>query len=44
MFFILKLYIGIAFDAGGVANGPVTATFNLAFIQGAVMFMKELMY
>ena len=27
--------MGIAFDAGGVATGPVTATFILAFIQGA---------
>lgn len=35
MFFIPKLFIGIAFDAGGVATGPVTATFILAFIQGA---------
>lgn len=35
MFVIPKLFIGIAFDAGGVATGPVTATFILAFIQGA---------
>ncbi len=35
MFMIPKLFIGIAFDAGGVATGPVTATFILAFIQGA---------
>lgn len=35
MFFIPKLFIGIAFDAGGVATGPITATFILAFIQGA---------
>jgi hypothetical protein len=35
MFLIPKLFIGIAFDAGGVATGPVTATFILAFIQGA---------
>lgn len=35
MFFIPKLFIGIAFDAGGVATGPMTATFILAFIQGA---------
>ncbi len=32
---IPKLFIGIAFDAGGVATGPMTATFILAFIQGA---------
>ncbi|MDD2362693.1 MAG: DUF1538 domain-containing protein [Oscillospiraceae bacterium] len=30
-----KLFVGIAFDAGGVATGPVTATFILAFITGA---------
>lgn len=35
MFFIPKLFVGIAFDAGGVATGPMTATFTLAFIQGA---------
>lgn len=28
------LFIGIAFDAGGVASGPMTATFILAFAQG----------
>lgn len=35
MFFIPELFVGIAFDAGGVATGPVTATFILAFVQGA---------
>jgi hypothetical protein len=35
MFFIPKLFVGIAFDAGGVATGPMTATFILTFIQGA---------
>ena len=35
MFFTPGLFVGIAFDAGGVATGPVTATFTLAFIQGA---------
>lgn len=34
-FFTPNLFIGIAFDAGGVATGPMTATFILAFIQGA---------
>lgn len=29
-----KLFVGIAFDAGGVASGPMTATFILAFTQG----------
>ncbi len=35
MFFVPKLFVGIAFDAGGVATGPITATFILAFTQGA---------
>lgn len=35
MFAVPKLFVGIAFDAGGVATGPMTATFILAFIQGA---------
>lgn len=30
-----KRFVGMAFDAGGVASGPMTATFILAFIQGA---------
>lgn len=34
MFVTPKLFVGIAFDAGGVATGPMTATFILAFIQG----------
>ena len=34
MFFVPKLFIGIAFDSGGVASGPMTATFVLAFAQG----------
>jgi hypothetical protein len=29
------VFVGIAFDAGGVASGPMTATFVLAFAQGA---------
>ncbi len=35
MFITPKLFVGIAFDAGGVATGPITATFILAFIHGA---------
>jgi len=34
MFIVPKLFVGIAFDAGGVATGPMTATFILAFTQG----------
>lgn len=30
-----KIFVGIAFDSGGVASGPMTATFILAFTQGA---------
>lgn len=33
-FFSPKLFVGIAFDSGGVASGPMTATFILAFAQG----------
>lgn len=35
MFLTPTLFVGIAFDAGGVATGPITATFILAFVQGA---------
>lgn len=35
MFVVPKLFVGIAFDSGGVASGPMTATFILAFAQGA---------
>ncbi|HCX65782.1 MAG TPA: DUF1538 domain-containing protein, partial [Eubacteriaceae bacterium] len=34
-FVVPRLFIGIAFDAGGVATGPMTATFILAFTNGA---------
>jgi hypothetical protein len=34
-FFGSKLFVGIAFDSGGVASGPMTATFVLAYTQGA---------
>jgi len=34
-FFVPKIFVGIAFDSGGVASGPMTATFVLAFAQGA---------
>ncbi len=29
-----NLFVGIAFDSGGVASGPMTATFILAYAQG----------
>ena len=34
-FYVPKLFVGMAFDSGGVASGPMTATFILAFAQGA---------
>lgn len=33
-YFVPDLFVGLAFDAGGVASGPMTATFSLAFVQG----------
>ena len=33
-FFTPDLFVGVAFDSGGVASGPMTATFLLAFSQG----------
>lgn len=33
-FFVPKIYTGIAFDSGGVASGPMTATFLLPFAMG----------
>ena len=32
---ISPIFVGIAFDSGGVASGPMTATFILALTQGA---------
>lgn len=34
-FFVPKIFTAIAFDSGGVASGPMTATFLLPFTQGA---------
>jgi hypothetical protein len=33
-FFVPNLFVGVAFDSGGVASGPMTATFILAFAHG----------
>lgn len=33
-YFVPDLFVGMAYDAGGVASGPMTATFSLAFVQG----------
>ena len=34
-FFVPRIFTAIAFDSGGVASGPMTATFLLPFAQGA---------
>ena len=34
-FFVPEMFTSIAFDSGGVASGPMTATFLLPFAQGA---------
>lgn len=34
-FFVPQIFTGIAFDSGGVASGPMTATFLLPFAMGA---------
>lgn len=34
MYIAPKLFVGIAYDSGGVASGPMTATFILAYMQG----------
>jgi len=34
-FFVPQMFTGVAFDAGGVASGPMTATFLLPFAMGA---------
>lgn len=39
-FLVPKLFVGIAFDSGGVASGPMTATFILAFAQGAAEYIE----
>ena len=36
-FFVPKIFTAIAFDSGGVASGPMTATFLLPFAMGACM-------
>ena len=36
-FFCPQLFMGIAFDSGGVASGPMTSTFILSFTLGAAI-------
>ncbi len=33
--FVPKIFVGIAFDSGGVASGPMTSTFLLPLVMGA---------
>lgn len=41
MYFVPKIFVGIAFDSGGVATGPMTTTFILAFTQGAASAIAD---
>jgi hypothetical protein len=34
MFFVPRIFTGIAFDSGGVCSGPMTSTFLLPFAMG----------
>ena len=36
-FFVPKMFTAVAFDSGGVASGPMTATFLLPFAVGATL-------
>lgn len=36
-FFVPKIFTAVAFDSGGVASGPMTATFLLPFAAGACL-------
>ena len=38
-FFVPQTFTAIAFDSGGVASGPLTATFMLPFAMGACTAM-----
>lgn len=40
MYFTPKLFVGIAYDSGGVASGPMTATFILAFSHGVAFALE----
>ena len=37
--FVPKIFTAVAFDSGGVASGPMTATFLLPFAMGACQAM-----
>lgn len=38
-YFVPDLFVGMAFDVGGVASGPMTSTFSLAFVQGIASYV-----
>lgn len=40
-FYTPPIFSGIAFDAGGVATGPMAVTFILAFAQGASSYLPQ---
>lgn len=40
-YFVPSTIVAMAFDAGGVASGPMTGTFILAFIQGAAQGVPD---
>ena len=42
-FFVPKIFVGIAFDSGGVVSGPMTSTFLLPFAIGACMDTSRIM-
>ena len=37
MFLVPDIFVGMSFDSGGVASGPMSVTFLLAFAQGVAM-------
>lgn len=39
--FTPKLFVGIAFDSGGVATGPMSSTFLLPFVIGAATVISD---
>ncbi len=39
-FFVPKIFVGIAFDSGGVASGPMTSTFLLPLAIGACVSVE----
>lgn len=41
--FVPKIFIGIAFDSGGVVSGPMTSTFLLPFVIGACINADRIM-